>query len=112
MPHLYCVTHGKEHQDRVIGQWSIYRDEGESVLIVAGRLTSGPWACDRCNATLRPGRTAYLLTAFPRCITEGMISYDFAYERLYFAMEGEERLAVYGAAWPCGDIAALVPEAG
>jgi hypothetical protein len=112
MPILYCDRHGKEHEARVIERWKFYRDEGESVLIVTGRLTTGPWLCDRCNATLRRGRRAYLISAFTRYWTEGMDEYDFTYERGYFAMKGEERVAVYGAAWPCGDVATLLRKQG
>jgi hypothetical protein len=43
---------------------------------------------------------AYLLTVFPRHMTAGFDEYDFRYERQYFALKGEDRLAVYGKAWP------------
>lgn len=110
MPTLYCETHGGKHQARVGGQSTLYRDEGESVLIVTGRLASGPWRCDDggCRARLRTGDAATLLTSFPRWITESMYDYDFEHERRYFAMRGAETMTVYGAAWPGGDVTALL----
>ena len=102
MPHLYCDQHGKEHEARVIGQRAVYRGDGESVLIVKGRLITGGWLCDRCNAPLGKGNRAYLLTVFPRWIAERMQGYDFAYERQYFAVERAD-VAVYGAEWRGGD---------
>ena len=42
-----------------------YRRLGESVLIVKGTLTGGPWKCYTCNITLRRGKRACLMTAFP-----------------------------------------------
>ena len=106
MPHLYCEQHGKEHEARVIGQTSIYRQDGESVLIVKGRLISGGWLCDRCNVPLGKTKQAYLMTTFPRWITENMHGYDFDYERRYFAVERAE-VAVYGAEWP-GDLSPAI----
>ena len=76
-----------------------YREEGETVLIVRGRLISGPWLCDRCNAELDAGMVAWLVSAFPRWVTESTPDYDFASERRYFALEGDE-VTAYGAAWP------------
>lgn len=43
MPYLYCEEHGREHEARVIGNQATFRQAGEGVLIVHGRLTSGPW---------------------------------------------------------------------
>ena len=106
MGRLYCEQHGKEHEARVIGQSSIYCQEGESILIVKGRLTSGGWQCDRCNASLGNGCQAYLLTVFPQWVTEQIPDYDFRHEREYFAVEKAE-VAVYGAEWPGGHSPAL-----
>ena len=100
MPNLYCETHGREHEALHREEEHRYRDAGETVLIVSGRLTSGPYHCDRCNALLNRGDAATLLTAFPRWIAESMHDYDFGYERRYFVMRGEERVAAYGAASP------------
>jgi hypothetical protein len=112
MPYLYCAADGRIHENRAIGQQELYREEGESVLIVRGILKSGPWRCDKCNAQLRKGDPACLLSAFSRYDTQSMHYYDFAYERRYFAMKGADTLALIGAAWPCGDPAALLREAG
>ena len=76
-----------------------YRREGESVLIVRGRLRTGPWLCDRCNATLDSGSAAWLASFLPAWITGQTEAYEFEYERAYFAMN-EATVAVYGAAWP------------
>jgi hypothetical protein len=99
MPNLYCAVHGRGHENRVIAQQELYREAGESVLIVHGTLTGGPHRCDECNATLGRGDPAALLSAFPRHLTEGMDAYDFAYERRYFAM-AKATAAVYGTPWP------------
>ena len=76
-----------------------YRWFGETVLIVRGRLISGGWQCDKCNAPLNRGHKAWLMTAFPRSMTAGMGDYDFAHEKRYFNMKRAE-VAVYGAEWP------------
>lgn len=106
MARLYCEEHGKEHEAHVIGQAAISCQEGESVLIVKGTLISGGWLCDRCNAPLGKGDQAYLLSVFPRWVTEQMPGYAFINERQYFSVEKAE-IAVYGAAWPGGRQAAL-----
>lgn len=108
MPRLYCEKHGKERERDVIAKWKLYRDEGESVLVVGGKLISGPWLCDRCNAPLPRRRKAILMASFTRYITESIYDYDFAYERRYFAMTGQESMAVYGAPWPGGDVTELL----
>jgi hypothetical protein len=108
MPYLYCAVDGASHENRAIGQHDLYREEGESVLIVKGKLNCGPWRCDKCNAQLRKGDSACLLSAFPRHDTQYMHEYDFALERRYFAMKGAETLALVGAPWPGGDPAALL----
>ena len=99
-------------ENRIIAEQEAYREAGESVLVISGTLTSGPKQCDKCNATLRKGDQATLLSAFPREVTESMHGYEFAAERRYFAMRGEEAVTVYGARWPCGDVAALLRKAG
>ncbi len=46
------------------------------------------------------GQTASLFSAFPVWVAEGLIDYDFGYEREYFAMGRADTAAVYGADWP------------
>lgn len=99
MPHLYCEAHGRDHEDTTARNQELYRQEGDTVLIVKGALISGPWHCDRCNAVLEEGQSATLLLAYPRWMTERMNDYDFLYESRYFAA-GEAAVAVYGAEWP------------
>jgi hypothetical protein len=99
MPYLYCAADGKGHENRVIAQQDYYRQAGESVLVVHGTLKSGPWKCDKCNARLKRGDAATLLSAIPRSIAEGMDSYVFAYERRYFDMK-RAGVKVYGAKCP------------
>ena len=77
MPHLYCEKHGREHKARTSERQELYRQEGESVLIVKDRLISGPWLCDSCNAVLKRGTLAYLCIAYPRFVTESLREYDF-----------------------------------
>jgi hypothetical protein len=108
MPYLYCAVHGRGHEDRIIAEQEAYREAGESVLVVSGTLASGPWQCDTCSVALTKGDQATLVSTFPAQVTESMRHYEFAAERRYFAMRGEEAVAVYGAPWPCGDVAALV----
>ena len=84
------------------------RRDGESVLIVKGKLISGPWRCDSCNAELHKGCTAYLYAAYPRHITEAMDEYGFEMERDYFTLTGEDRIALYGTAWPGGTLAQML----
>ncbi len=100
MPRLYCEEHGREDDARIIGRQEHYRQEDESVLVVRGKLISGPWCCDRCNATLRKGAIAWLFSAYPRWIAEGLTDYDFGQERQYFAMGKYDKATVYGADWP------------
>ena len=106
MARRYCERRGREHEARVGGRASIYCHEGETILIVKGKLLSGGWLCDRCNASLGKGSQACLLIVFPRWVTEQMPDYDFRHERQYFAVEKAE-IAVYGAAWPGGTLPAL-----
>ncbi len=63
---------------------------------------------DKCNATLRKGDQATLLSTLPSDVTSAMIDYDFAQERRYFTMSGKDAVAVYGAPWPGGDVSAMV----
>lgn len=107
MPRLYCEAHGRDHEAATVENQELYRQEGETVLIVRGRLRSGPWLCDKCNALLSKGRRATFTVAYPLHITETVQEYDFAYEQRYFDMENAE-LAVYGAAWPV----LMVPRSG
>lgn len=99
MARLYCEEHGRQDEAQTIERQEHYRQEGETVLIIAGRLKSGPWLCDRCNDTLDRGSVAYLVTGLPRWITESEPRYDFAHERRYFRIDQAE-VSVYGAAWP------------
>ena len=99
MPRLYCEEHGREYEADAGARQEEYRREGESVLIVRGRLRTGPWLCDRCNATLDSGSAAWLASFLPAWITGQTEAYEFEYERAYFAMN-EATVAVYGAAWP------------
>lgn len=100
MPWLYCEPHGKEQEAASRSHAEEYREEGESVLVVKGRLNSGPWRCDRCNAELAPGTPAWLFSALPGRIVEELTDYDFGYEREYFAMTKADTAMVIGADWP------------
>jgi hypothetical protein len=100
MPYLFCRKHGLEHEASCRENQDNYRQLGETVLVVSGTLISGPWRCDRCNATLRKGRTAYLATAYPRHNARDLADYDFGYERRYFAMTARDTATAYGAQWP------------
>lgn len=107
MPYLFCAEHGAEYQARVSETQELYRQEGETILVVRGRLRSGPWLCDKCNAQLSRSVRATLAIVYPRYITASIHEYDFAYERRYFAIEKAE-VAVYGAAWPV----VMLPDSG
>jgi len=100
MPRLLCETHGREEEADTICDQDKYRDAGECVLVVSGTLISGPWLCDRCNAEMAVGKTAYLFSAFPVWVAEGLVDYDFGYECAYFAMGKTDTATVYGADWP------------
>jgi hypothetical protein len=108
MAWLYCAAHGREHESAVKRRQADIRREGESVLIVKGKLISGPWRCDSCNAELNEGAPPYLYAAYPRDITEAMDEYGFEMERDYFKLSGEDRMALYGAAWPGGPVAHML----
>lgn len=101
MPYLFCETHGQEQEAESIAQQDEYRELGETVLIVSGRLISGPWQCDRCQAPLGKGRTAHLHVSFSRSFAGMLGDYDYRYEAGYFDM-GTARVAVYGARPPGG----------
>ena len=55
MARLYCATHGRACERGVKRRQPDIRREGESVLIVKGKLISGPWRCDDCNQFLKAG---------------------------------------------------------
>ena len=103
MARLFCETHGREWEAAAVGEQEEYQQSGVSVLIVAGRLISGPWKCDRCNARLSRGDTAYVWAACPEGMPASSDQYRFAYERQYFGGK-YERAAAYGAAWPGGTL--------
>lgn len=100
MPRLLCETHGREEEADRRRDQARYREAGECVLVVSGRLISGPWLCDRCNQALTAGKAAYLISALPGWVADGLIDYDFGYERAYFAMGKAETATAYGADWP------------
>jgi hypothetical protein len=99
MPYLFCEKHGREHEADTRKNQEHYRHEGESVLVVKGRLISGPWLCDKCNTPLRKDMYACLFAVYASWMTEGGDEYDFSHESQYFAME-RAALTVYGAPWP------------
>ncbi|MFO0890929.1 MAG: hypothetical protein U0790_17520 [Isosphaeraceae bacterium] len=103
MSSLYCKIHGRQKEAEAISDNDSMCKAGESVLIVHGRLISGPWLCDRCNAELNEGTEAYFEAIYPSTVTEGIFAYDFSYEREYFALDDEDDMAVYGAPWPGGE---------
>lgn len=109
MPYLFCKTHGRQHDASCRQEQENYRQLGETVLVVSGKLTSGPWQCDRCDAGLEEGTTAYLMTAFPSHFAAELAGYDYGNERRYFRME-EAAVKVYGAMPPGGVAPALVAE--
>lgn len=107
MPRLYCSVHGRGLENFAIARQADYREGGESVLIVHGTLRSDGRHCDKCNATLRRGDAAMLLTAFPRDITETMHEYDFTSEERYFDVTKAD-MKRYGANWPGGEPADML----
>jgi hypothetical protein len=100
MPYLYCARHGSEREADIAARRTVYRQEGETVLVVAGTLTSGPWMCDRCGDELDKGDQAWLVSSFSRSMHERLCDYDFGYELEYFAMTKRDQATSYGAAWP------------
>jgi hypothetical protein len=100
MPYLYCEKHGREHEAHIVEQQEVYREADESVLIASGALISGPWQCDSCNARLREGDQAVLVSAFPSHCRDELYGYDFGYERQYFAFSQGDTATAYGADWP------------
>src|SRR5689334_5403991 len=105
MPRLHCERHGREDEVETVRDEGLFREAGECVLIVSGKLTTGPWLCDRCNAELSKGAYAYLATGFPRWMVEGPEPYDFRYERGYFGSRFD-RATFYGARWRATESAA------
>jgi hypothetical protein len=99
MARLLCETHGQEEEAETIRDQDKHRAANECILVVRGKLISGPWHCDRCNRELRAGATAYLRTGLPQWVADGLIDYDFGYEREYFAMGKADTANVYGADW-------------
>jgi hypothetical protein len=100
MPRLYCQQHGQEQEAAALASQDAYRQEGESVLVVSGTLIGGLWQCDRCNATLRKGDRATLVSAFPSHSRPDLYGYDLGYELEYFAMTKSDTATAYGAPWP------------
>jgi hypothetical protein len=100
MPYLYCKEDGLRHEANSAAHQEEYREIGESVLIVKGRLISGPWRCDSCNAVLKKGDLAHFHAAYPADCRDYLYDYDFAYEQEYFAMKRSDKAVVYGAPWP------------
>jgi hypothetical protein len=98
MPRLFCSRHGIEAEAQSIEEQELYRQEGETVVIVQGRLIHDRWNCDRCNTPLRPGARAYLLSFYPRIFTAGISEYNFSYEQEYFG-EVFDRVSVIGSPW-------------
>lgn len=89
---------GERHAARTAEREALYRQEGETALIVSGRLISGPWLCDSCGTTLAKGKTAVLSNSFLRWQTEATGEYDFAYERRHFDMR-KVQVRAYGTVW-------------
>lgn len=100
MPYLYCDKHGHEREADIIKGQGKYRQADEIVLVVSGTLIGGLWQCDSCNASLRRGNRATLVSAFPSHCRDDLCDYDFAYERQYLAMKGTDTATAYGADWP------------
>ena len=100
MPRLYCDTHGREEEAEIIANQDEYRQAGESVLVVSGKLISGAFVCDRCNRELAAGQPAWLISAMPGWVAEGLTDYDFGHERVYFAMAKTDTATAYGIDWP------------
>jgi hypothetical protein len=100
MPYLYCEAHGRSREEEIAYCQEEYRQAVESLLVVSGRLISGPWRCDQCNAELRKGMAATLVSCFPGHWHDTLFDYDFGNERQYFAMSKADTARVYGAPWP------------
>ena len=56
MARLLCETHGREEEAETIRDQDKHRAENECILVVRGKLISGPWVCDRCNRDSTPVR--------------------------------------------------------
>jgi hypothetical protein len=104
MPRLYCEKHARDRETAMIGSEDVYRQADEVVLVVTGKLISGPWHCDRCNVQLRKGDPASLMSAFPSHCRDDLYDYSFRYERQYFAINKSLTATAYGAKWPDGSI--------
>jgi hypothetical protein len=102
MPYLFCEEHGRDREALFAQEQESYRLLGETVLVVNGPLKSPSWRCDSCNARLRRGNRAYLVTAFPRHFADELAAYDYATEREYFVI-GHAEARAYGAV-PAGGI--------
>jgi hypothetical protein len=101
MPYLFCDTHGQEHEKSCRDSQEEYRMLGETVVMVRGRLISGPWQCDCCGTRLDRGNSASLITAFPSHFADELASYDYGNERQYFQVESAT-VKLYGAIPPDG----------
>jgi hypothetical protein len=112
MASLYCERDGKEYEAWTKTEDETMRQAGESELIVLGTLTSGPWRCDKCNAKLNRGDKALFSAIFPKEVTERLVRYDFSYEKEYFALDGSDKLTLYGARWPGGSLEVRLRECG
>ncbi len=99
MPYLYCKQHGRAREKEIIEQEKVYSQAGEIVMVVKGKLNTGPWVCEVCNATLNTGDPAFLVTGFLSPLPD-LKNYAFAYERDYFAMNKIDTATAYGANWP------------
>ncbi len=113
MPYLYCEKHGEEYEAAARAKQDTYRQLGDIVLVVKGRLLSGPcYLCAHCYTELGKGQRACLIREFSHMVNrEALEQYDFTYERYYFAAPHAEA-ASYGARWPGGDVAGQIRRAG
>ena len=80
MASLYCLEDGTARRDKALAE---HRGScsGDMVRYTTGRLTSGPWRCDKCNADLRVGDEAI----FFRVLYDGPD--DCAYESEYMDLD-------------------------
>jgi hypothetical protein len=95
LPRLYCEEHGLEDEARSREDQENYRRLGETVLVVTGPLKRSGGRCDRCNARLKKGTCAYLISAFPSGSSEYFGAYDYAYEGHFLAL-ASAKVKVYG----------------
>ena len=66
----------------------------------AARWSAAPGYATGCDAQLRKGDQAMLVSAFPGHCRDDLYDYDFGYERQYFAMNRSDKATAYGADWP------------